>query len=53
MTILQQATADQVQVARKFVSGGELACTTAPGRAPSYRYQGRKIDAATAARLGW
>lgn len=53
MTHLQRATTEQVQVRRMFVSGGELACTTAPGRRPTFRYQGRKIDAATAARLGW
>lgn len=53
MTHLQRATAEQVQVRRMFVSGGELACTQAPGRAASFRYQGRKIDAATARRLGW
>lgn len=53
MTRLQTATTDQVTVARMFVSGGELACTMAPGRAPRFRYQGRKIDAATAQRLGW
>lgn len=53
MTHLQRATADQIKVRRKLVSGGELACTMAPGRRPVFRYQGRKIDAATAARLGW
>lgn len=53
MTHLQRATADQVQVRRMFVSGGELACTMAPHRQPRFRYQGRRIDAATAIRLGW
>lgn len=51
MTHLQRATADQVQVRRMFVSGGELAATMAEGRPTVYRFQGRKIDAATARRL--
>lgn len=53
MTHLDRATTEEVQVARKFVSGGELACRTAPGRASQFFYQGRKVDAATAIRLGW
>jgi len=53
MTHLQRATTEQVTVSRKFVSGGELACTTAPGRAPRFRYQGRKVSPVEAKRLGW
>lgn len=52
MTRLQAATAEQVQVRSMTVSGGELACTWAPGRRPVYRFQGKRIDAVTAARLG-
>lgn len=37
-------------VPHMYVSGGELAYNTMTGR---FYYQGRKVDRATAVRLGW
>lgn len=51
MTHLNRATTDQVEVRSTRINGGELAHKQAPGRAPAWFYQGRKVSAATAARL--
>lgn len=53
MTHLERATEELVTVTRKMVSGGELARKYAPHRGERYYYQGKRIDKATAERLGW
>lgn len=53
MTHLQRATEDLVTVRPCKVSGGELVLKQAPRRADQFYYQGKRIDAATATRLGW
>jgi hypothetical protein len=53
MTHLERATEDLVKVTRKLVSGGELALKVAPKRGERFYYQGKRIDHATAIRLGW
>lgn len=58
MTHLERATEDLVNVTRTAAiglqkEGGELARKWAPKRGERFYFQGRRIDRATAERLGW
>lgn len=58
MTIIERATADHIEVTRQTAKGlqyegGELVRKWAPYRAERFYFQGKRIDRATAERLGW
>lgn len=58
MTHLERATEDLVNVSRQTAhglhyEGGEIARKWAPKRGERFFFQGKRIDRATAERLGW